>query len=121
MAAQIVAVPPAQAAGAPLGKNNWVVSSAGFRDDAYRNYVRLGYVVFGDGNTVEQNFWNWNQTDNPVSVSSGDVYYCGQWAPGTNPRNNCAVRTAPGFTGAPNGRFTGTFAYSAEAGKVDIT
>lgn len=121
MATQLVAVPPAQAAEAPLGKKNWVVTSAGFRDDAYRNYVRLGYVVFGAGNAVEQNFWSWNQTDNPASTNSGDVYYCGQWTPGTNPRNNCPVRTAPGFTGSPNGRFTGTFTYSAETGKVDIT
>jgi hypothetical protein len=121
LAAQLIAVPPAQAAEAPLGKTNWVVSSAGFRNDAYRNYVRLGYVVFGAGNTVEQNFWSWSQTDNPASVTSGDVYYCGQWAPGINPRNNCAVRTAPGFTGTPTSRLTGVFAYAAETGKVDIT
>lgn len=121
LAAQVVAVPPAQAAEGPLGKKNWVVSSAGFRNDAYRNHVRLGYVVFGAGNTVEQNFWSWSQTDAPASANSGDVYYCGQWTPGTNPRNNCAVRTAPGFTGAPTGRFTGVYTYSAGTGRVDIT
>lgn len=112
----------AQAAPTPLDKQNWVVSVAGFRTDAYRNYVRLGYIAFNpNSNAVEHNFWTWSQAEYPVPVSSGDVYYCGQWAPGTNPRNNCAIKTAPGFTGSPNGRFTGTYAYNSATRKVSIT
>ncbi|MGX7672939.1 hypothetical protein [Plantactinospora sp. DSM 117369] len=119
---QLVAVQPAQAAPAPLGKQNWVVSTAGFRTDAYRNYVRLGYLVFGTtGSTVEHNFWTWNQADHPLPIRSGDVYYCGDWVPGRNPRNNCHIKTAPGFTGEPNGRFTGTYQYDQPAGEVTIT
>lgn len=49
------------------------------------------------------------------------MYYCGSWVPGTNPRNNCAIKTAPGFTGNPNGRFTGTYAYNSTAQQVSIT
>lgn len=99
-----------------------MVSTAGFRTDAYRNYMRLGYVVFSPtSNGVEHNFWTWNQADNPTPIRSGDVYYCGSWVPGTNPRNNCAIKTAPGFTGDPNGRFTGTYQYDATAGQVTIT
>jgi hypothetical protein len=112
----------AQAAPVPLGKQNWVVSVSGFRVDAYRNYIRLGYLVFApSSNTVEHNFWTWNQADYPVPVNSGDVYYCGQWSPGTNPRNNCPIKTAPGFTGEPNGRFTGNYSYDAATGRVSIT
>ncbi|MEV4760653.1 hypothetical protein AB0J86_36900 [Micromonospora sp. NPDC049559] len=119
---QLVVVPVARAAPAPLGYQNWVVSAAGFRTDAYRNYLRLGYLVFSaTANTVEHNFWTWNQENNPAPVPSGDVYYCGDWVPGTNPRNNCAIKTAPGFTGSPNGHFTGTYQYDAAAGQARIT
>jgi hypothetical protein len=122
IATQLVAVPQAQAAPAPLGMHNWVVSAAGFRTDAYRNYIRLGYIVFSStSNTVEHNFWTWNQADYPLPVNSGDVYYCGSWVPGTNPRNNCAIKTAPGFTTTPNGRFTGIYSYNQTAGQVSIT
>jgi len=112
----------AQAAPTPLGKQNWVVSVAGFTEAVGNNYLRLGYLVFDPAsNVVQHNFWTWSQRDNPVPVSSGDVYYCGQWEPGTNPRNNCAIKTAPGFTGDPNGHFTGTYAYDATSGQVAIT
>jgi hypothetical protein len=125
LGSMVAAVPPAQAAPLPLDKQNWVVSVAGFRTDAYRNYIRLGYLVFSPtGNTVEHNFWTWNQADRPLPVNSGDVHYCGDYAPGTNPRNNCPIRTAPGFTGDPNGRMTGVYRYdatSADAGTATIT
>jgi hypothetical protein len=115
----------AHADGLPLDKANWVVSVAGFRTDAYRNYMRLGYVVFDPAsNSVQHNFWTWNQADDPVPVNSGDVFYCGQWTPGTNPRNNCPIQTSPGFTGDPNGHFTGTYSYTATdatSGTVAIT
>jgi hypothetical protein len=118
----LASAPTAQAAPMPLGKQNWVVSVSGFRVDAYRNYIRLGYLVFNPtSNAVEHNFWTWDQADNPAPVNSGDVYYCGQWAPGTNPRNNCPIKTAPGFTGDPNGRFTGTYSYNAGTGQVAVT
>jgi len=120
VAAQLISV-PAHAA-PPLGKQNWVVSAAGFRTDAYRNYIRLGYIVFNTTSTaVEHNFWTWNQADYPLPIASGDVYYCGSWVPGTNPRNNCAIKTAPGFTGNPNGRFTGTYSYNSATSQVTIT
>ena len=120
VAAQLIAA-PAHAA-PPLGKQNWVVSAAGFRTDAYRNYLRLGYLVFNNTSTaVEHNFWTWNQADYPLPINSGDVYYCGSWVPGTNPRNNCPIHTAPGFTGEPNGRFTGTYSYNATTAQVTIT
>jgi hypothetical protein len=62
------------------------------------DFTRLGYIVFNPAsNAVEHNFWTCNQADFPKPVKSGDVYYCGQWSPGTNPRNNCAINTAPGF------------------------
>ncbi|HEX6685650.1 MAG TPA: hypothetical protein VF062_22940 [Candidatus Limnocylindrales bacterium] len=119
--AQLIAAPPAHAA-PPLGKQNWVVSTSGFRTDAFRNYLRLGYIVFnGTTNAVEHNFWTWNQADHPLPIPSGDVYYCGSWVPGTNPRNNCAIKTAPGFTGNPNGRFTGTYSYNPATAQVAIT
>src|SRR5688572_12790496 len=80
VAEQLISV-PAHAA-PPLGKQNWVVSAAGFRTDAYRNYLRLGYLVFNNTSTaVEHNFWTWNQADYPLPVASGDVYYCGSWVP----------------------------------------
>jgi hypothetical protein len=110
---QWVLVPSAHAATLPLGKANWVVSVGGFRTDAWRNYVRLGYVVFGPDGTVEHNFWTWNQADHPSIVNSGDVYYCGEWEPGTNPRNNCPIPTVGGFTGDPNGHMYGTYTYAA--------
>ena len=54
VAAQLISV-TAHAA-PPLGKQNWVVSAAGFRTDAYRNYLRLGYIVFNPtSNAVEHN------------------------------------------------------------------
>ncbi|EME57402.1 hypothetical protein [Amycolatopsis decaplanina] len=116
----LVGASQARTVSAPSGKQNWVVSVGGFRTDADRNYVRLGYLVFDPAdNTVAHNFWTWSQADFPVPVDSGDVYYCGDWAPGTNPRNNCPIKTAPGFTGAPNGHFTGT--YAETAGQVAIT
>jgi hypothetical protein len=122
LTATLTGASAAQAAPMPMGKQNWVVSVSGFRTDAYRNYIRLGYIVFNPAsNAVEHNFWTWNQADNPAPVNSGDVYYCGQWSPGTNPRNNCPIKTAPGFTGDPNGRFTGTYAYNSGTGQVAIT
>ena len=121
LASSVAASPPAHAAPAPLDKQNWVVSVAGYRTDAYRNYVRLGYLVFSrTANTVEHNFWAWNQADRPLPVNSGDVYYCGSYPAGTNPRNNCPVHTGRGFTGDPNGHFTGTYAYDATAGTVTV-
>ncbi|MBE8525806.1 hypothetical protein ILP97_51445 [Amycolatopsis sp. H6(2020)] len=112
----------AHAAPPPLGKQNWVVSVAGFTDAAGSNYLRLGYLAFDpSSNAVQHNFWTWSQRDFPVPVSSGDVYYCGEFQPGTNPRNNCAIKTAPGFTGDPNGHFTGTYAYDSTSGQVAIT
>src|SRR3569833_3262290 len=102
LASSVAASPPAHAAPAPLDKQNWVVSVAGYRTDAYRNYVRLGYLVFSrTANTVEHNF-------------------CGSYPAGTNPRNNCPVHTGRGFTGDPNGHFTGTYAYDATAGTVTV-
>lgn len=122
LGAALVGASAAQAAPVPLDKQNWVVSVAGFRTDAYRNYMRLGHIVFNPtSNVVVHDFWTWNQADNPVPVNSGDVYYCGDWAPGTNPRNNCAIKTAPGFTDNPNGRYTGTYAYDSATGRVAIT
>jgi hypothetical protein len=112
----------AQAAPTPLGKQNWVVSVAGFTEAAGSNYLRLGYLVFDPAsNAVQHNFWTWSQRDFPVPVSSGDVYYCSPFQPGTNPRNNCPIKTAPGFTGDPNGHFTGTYAVNAASGQVAIT
>ncbi|MFI9388322.1 hypothetical protein [Kutzneria sp. NPDC052558] len=109
-------------AATPLGKTNWVVSVAGFSTTADNNYLRLGYIVFDPAsNAVQHNFWTWSQTAFPVPVNSGDVYYCGQQHDNANPRNNCPIKTAPGFTGDPNGHFTGTYAYNAASGQVSIT
>jgi len=111
----------ASAATLPLGKQNWVVSLAGFNTTtSYNNYTRLGYLVFDPASdAVQHNFWTWNQADNPLPVNSGDVYDCAQAA--GNPRDKCAIHTAAGFTGDPNGHFTGTYAYNAASGQVAIT
>ncbi|EWM18061.1 hypothetical protein [Kutzneria sp. 744] len=113
----------AQAAASPLGKQNWVVSLASFTPSAdHTNSMRLGYLVFDPASKfVKHDFWLWKQQDYPIPVNSGDVYYCGQWHPGTNPKNNCAIRTGAGFTGEPNGHYTGTYAYDATAGQVIVT
>jgi hypothetical protein len=122
LASTVVLGGSASAATAPLGKLNWVVSAAGFNTVNFNNYLRLGYLVFDPAaGTVEHNFWTWNQSANPLPVNSGDVYYCGQFHPGTNPRNNCPIHTAAGFTGDPNGHFTGKYTYDAAGGQVGIT
>ncbi|QUQ63290.1 hypothetical protein [Kutzneria sp. CA-103260] len=108
-------------AATPLGRQNWVVSLAGFNTTAnYNNYMRLGYLVFDPASdAVQHNFWTWSQTDYPLPVNSGDVYDCSHAA--GNPRNKCPIHTAAGFTGDPNGHFTGKYAYNAASGQVVIT
>jgi hypothetical protein len=120
LASTLVLGGSASAATAPLGKLNWVVSVAGFNTVNFNNYLRLGYVVFDPAaGTVQHNFWTWRQADNPLPVTSGDVYDCSQAA--GNPRNKCPIHTAAGFTGDPNGHFTGKYTYDAASGQAVIT
>ncbi|WP_367222234.1 hypothetical protein [Streptomyces sp. 16-176A] len=108
---------PAQAATPlPGGKSNWVVS-VGYMDLAtvnnYRNWVRLGYYVFGTDGTVTTNYWTWNQRDQAVRVNTMTAD-CGGDVPA------CAVRTVDGFTGDPMGGYQGTFAYTSD-GRLAVT
>ncbi|MFG3495041.1 hypothetical protein [Streptomyces sp. NPDC047928] len=106
LASMVASTGPAQAVVAPPGgKTNWVVSVGGLNTpdrNSYRNWVRLGYYVFGTDGTVTTTYWAWNQQDRPrrQNVMTAD---CGGNVP------QCPIRTVAGFQNSPQGGFTGTY------------
>lgn len=115
----VVLAPPAQAVSLPGGKANWVASVGGLTDGtAYQNWVRLGYYQFSTSGTVVHNWWHWSQPDRPTRVGSGVRFEC---STSTDIPPECEVLTGEGFTGSPEGGFTGTFSVSGSALTVNWT
>jgi hypothetical protein len=118
LAAAFAAAPAAPATAAttpPGGKANWVVAVGGLNTaegNGYRNWVRLGYYVFGTDGTVVHNYWNWSQRDQPVRVNSVTADCTGDVP-------DCAVKTVDGFLAGPMGGFTGTYSSLAD-GRVQV-
>lgn len=111
--------PPARAAALPGGKANWVAAVGGLTSGtAYRNWVRLGYYQFAPDGTVVHNWWHWSQRDQPPRVRTGVDFEC---STSTDVPPECDVLTGEGFTGPPEGGFTGTFSVSGSALTVSWT
>lgn len=107
LASMVVSTGTAQAAPAlPGGKQNWVVSVGGL-DLSFDNWVRLGYYEFSTDGTVKSSFWYWHQKSQPMREDAMETN-CGGEVPG------CSLRTVEGFSGTPDGTYTGTFGYTAD-------
>jgi hypothetical protein len=110
---------PASAASLPGGKANWVVSVGGLTSGtAYTNWVRLGYYQFSTDGTVVHNWWHWSQPEQPRRVGTGAVYEC---STNTDVPPECDVLTGEGFTGPPEGGFSGTYSVSGSRLTVSWT
>jgi hypothetical protein len=109
-------IPAKEATPLPAGKANWVVS-VGYMDLAsknnYRNWVRLGYYVFGANGSVTSSYWKWRQRDQPARVAAMTAD-CGGDVP------TCAIRTVDGFTADPTGCLQGNFGYTDD-GRLAVT
>jgi hypothetical protein len=110
---------PANAAGLPGGKANWVASVGGLTDGtSYQNWVRLGYYQFATDGTVAHNWWHWAQREQSPRVGTGADFEC---STNTDVPPECEVLTGQGFTGSPEGGFTGTYSMSGSGLTVSWT